>query len=83
MKNAAWRASVSHIPERVTLDTAINAGQHGMEHFRRVAMACSNAESEMIDELRDAIAAGTDRDGIFGVMAAQATTSSLVAAATM
>jgi hypothetical protein len=55
LKNAAWRASFGHIPELVTLDTAINAGQHGMEHFGRVAMACSSAESEMIDELRDAI----------------------------
>jgi len=55
LKNAAWRASVGHIPERVTLDTAINAGQHGMEHFGRVAMACSTAESKMIDELRDAM----------------------------
>ncbi len=62
---------VGHIPERVTLRTAIDAGQDGMEHFGRVAMACSTAEARMVDALRDAMAAGTDRDGIFGIMAAR------------
>lgn len=64
---------VGHIPERVTLGTAIDAGQNGMEHFGRVAMACSTAEAEMIDALRDAMATGADRDRdrIFAIMAAR------------
>ncbi|MFN7177209.1 MAG: amidohydrolase family protein [Thermaurantiacus sp.] len=62
---------VGHIPERVTLGTAIDAGQDGIEHFGRVAMACSTAEARMIDDLRDAMAAGAERDGIFRVMAAR------------
>jgi hypothetical protein len=40
---------VGHIPERVALETAIDAGQDGMEHFGRVAMACSTAEEAMLD----------------------------------
>ncbi len=62
---------VGHIPERVSLGTALAAGQDGMEHFGRVTMACSTAEAEMLAALRDAMAAGTDRDGIFAVMAAR------------
>ena len=34
---------VGHIPERVALGTAIDAGQVGMEHFGRIPMACSTA----------------------------------------
>lgn len=62
---------VGHIPERVTLGTAIDAGQDGIEHFGRIAMGCSTAEARMIEELRAAMAAGADRDGIFRVMAAR------------
>jgi hypothetical protein len=62
---------VGHVPERVALGTAIAAGQDGIEHFGRVTMACSTAEAEMLDSLRDAMAAGADRDGIFAVMAAR------------
>ncbi len=62
---------VGHIPERVALATAVAAGQDGMEHFGRVAMACSTAEARMIDNLRDAMAAGADQSGIFAVMAAR------------
>jgi len=52
---------VGHIPERVTLGTAIEAGQDGIEHFGRIAMGCSTAEARMIEELRAAMAAGADR----------------------
>lgn len=62
---------VGHIPERVALGTAIAAGQDGMEHFGRVAMACSAAEARMIDDLRQAMAKGAVQAGIFAVMAAR------------
>jgi hypothetical protein len=62
---------VGHIPERVALDTAIAAGQAGIEHFGRIPMACSTREDEMLDDLRDAMAKGADRDAIFAVMAAR------------
>ena len=62
---------IGHIPERVALGTAIDAGQNGMEHFGRVAMACSTAEEAMLDELRTAMAEGAERDRIFEIMAAR------------
>ncbi len=62
---------VGHIPETVALVTALAAGQDGIEHFGRVTMACSTAEAEMLAALRDVVAAGADRDGIFAVMAAR------------
>lgn len=60
---------VGHIPERVTLDTAIEAGQVGMEHFGRITMACSTREAEMVDALRQAMAEGAELSDIFGLMA--------------
>ena len=60
---------VGHIPERVTLGTAIDAGQNGMEHFGRVAMACATAEAEMIADLRAAMADGAALPRIFEIMA--------------
>lgn len=62
---------VGHIPERVALGTAIGAGQDGMEHFGRIPMACSTAEGEMLDALRDAMAEGADQATVFGIMAAR------------
>ncbi|MCU4653450.1 amidohydrolase family protein [Roseibacterium sp. SDUM158016] len=62
---------VGHIPERVSLGTAIEAGQAGMEHFGRVAMACSTAEERMLSDLRDAMDEGADQARIFGLMAAR------------
>jgi Amidohydrolase family len=62
---------VGHVPERVALGTAITVGQDGIEHFGRVTMACSTAEGAMLGALRDTMAAGADRDGIFAVMAAR------------
>lgn len=60
---------VGHIPERVSLRTAIAAGQEGMEHFGRIPMACSTAEDTMLDALRTAMAEASDREQIFAIMA--------------
>lgn len=62
---------VGHIPERAALGTAIGAGQDGMEHFGRVAMACSTAEEAMLDDLRTAMAEGAELDRIFEIMASR------------
>jgi hypothetical protein len=62
---------VGHIPERVALGTAIDAGQDGMEHFGRVAMACSTAEEAMLESLRAAMAEGAELDRVFEIMAAR------------
>ena len=62
---------VGHIPERVALGTAIEAGQDGIEHFGRVAMACSTAEEDMLDELRTAMAEGAELSRIFDIMASR------------
>ncbi|MDJ1007740.1 MAG: amidohydrolase family protein [Paracoccaceae bacterium] len=48
---------VGHVPETVTLDTAMEAGQSGIEHFGRVAKACSTREAEMVAGVRIALAA--------------------------
>lgn len=62
---------VGHIPERVTLRTAIAAGQDGMEHFGRIPMACSTREERMISELRKAMAEGAEQARIFEIMASR------------
>lgn len=62
---------VGHIPERVALGTAIDAGQDGMEHFGRIPMACSTDEARMLDDLSAVMTAGGDQAAIFGVMAAR------------
>ena len=62
---------VGHIPERVALGTALAAGHDGMEHFGRVTMACSTAEERMLEDLRRAMADGTDLARIFGIMASR------------
>ncbi|MEO0703447.1 MAG: serine hydrolase [Pseudomonadota bacterium] len=62
---------VGHIPERVALGTAIDAGQAGMEHFGRIPMACSTDEPRMLDDLRNVMAEGGDQAAVFGVMAAR------------
>lgn len=64
-------AFVGHIPERVSLSTAIAAGQIGIEHFGRVPMACSSRETEMLNDLRRVMAGTSDRERIFEVMAAR------------
>jgi len=67
----AGLAFVGHVPERVALGTAIDAGQEGMEHFGRVAMACSTAEEAMLDDLRTAMAEGAELARVFEIMAAR------------
>jgi imidazolonepropionase-like amidohydrolase len=62
---------VGHIPERVALRTAIEVGQAGMEHFGRIAMACSTAEEQMLDDLREAMEDGAEQARIFEIMAAR------------
>ena len=62
---------VGHIPERVALGTAIDAGQNGMEHFGRVTMACSTAEDAMLESLRTAMAEGAELNRIFEIMASR------------
>lgn len=62
---------VGHIPERVALGASINAGQDGMEHFGRIPMACSTAETAMLDDLRQAMDDGAERSQIFQIMAAR------------
>ncbi len=62
---------VGHIPERVALGTAIDAGQDGMEHFGRIPMACSTQEEAMIADLRAAMATGANRSRIFEIMASR------------
>ncbi len=60
---------VGHIPERVALGTAVDAGQDGMEHSGRVTMACSTAEAEMLADLRAAMDAGADEARFLEIMA--------------
>ena len=60
---------VGHVPERVALATAIEAGQDGMEHFGRITMACSTAEEEMLDELRAVMNDGENQARVFEIMA--------------
>ncbi len=62
---------VGHVPERVSLQTAINSGQVGIEHFGRIPMACATAEGRMLHDLRRAMSDGADLDVIFGIMAAR------------
>ncbi|WP_156423858.1 amidohydrolase family protein [Erythrobacter sp. YT30] len=62
---------VGHIPERVGLETAIAAGQDGMEHFGRIPMACSTAEDRMIGELRAAMEREAAREEVFAIMASR------------
>ncbi|MEL6549019.1 MAG: amidohydrolase family protein [Pseudomonadota bacterium] len=62
---------IGHIPERVSLRTALEAGQSGIEHFGRVPMACSTQEGAMLRDLRAAMDRDADLREIFGVMAAR------------
>ncbi|MGB8816697.1 MAG: amidohydrolase family protein [Rhizobiaceae bacterium] len=60
---------VGHIPESVTLETAIKAGQNGMEHFGRVTTACSTQEAAMIDRVQSALKADDPRSAMIAEMA--------------
>lgn len=60
---------VGHIPESVTLGTAVGAGQNGMEHFGRVTTACSTEEAAMISRVRAALKATDPRTAMIAEMA--------------
>jgi hypothetical protein len=60
---------VGHIPESVTLTTAIKAGQNGIEHFGRVTKACSTEESNMISRVKSALSAKDPRTAMISEMA--------------
>ncbi len=62
---------VGHVPERVSVGTAIAAGQDGIEHFGRIPMACSTREGEMLDALALVMAEGAELAQIFEIMAAR------------
>ncbi|MEL6322681.1 MAG: amidohydrolase family protein [Pseudomonadota bacterium] len=57
-------ALYGHIPETVTLDQAIHAGQRSISHFGRITQACSTQEVEMIA----ANAAALDADDNFATL---------------
>jgi hypothetical protein len=69
--DAAGLPFVGHIPERVALDTALTAGQDGIEHFGRITMACATDEARMLEDVRRIMAEGADQAGVFEVMAGQ------------
>ncbi len=69
--NEAGLPLVGHIPERVALDTAIETGQVGMEHFGRIPMACSTRETQILEDLRAVMAAEAELQEVFAVMAAR------------
>lgn len=66
---AAGLQLVGRIPEQVSLGTAIEVEQAGMEHFGRVAMACSTRKAEMISAIQEAIARNASTSEVFGLMA--------------
>lgn len=59
---------VGHIPESVTLPTAISAGHDVVEHFGRVTKACSTMESAMIAGVRKALEADDPRSAMIQAM---------------
>ncbi len=58
-----------HVPESVTLATAIAAGHRSIEHFGRVTQACSTAESAMIAANAQALASAEPMHSLMAVMA--------------
>jgi Amidohydrolase family len=60
---------VGHVPESVTLETVIKAGQNGIEHFGRVTTACSTEEAAMISRVRSALKAHDPRSAMIAEMA--------------
>jgi imidazolonepropionase-like amidohydrolase len=60
---------VGHVPETVTLEEAIAAGQVGIEHWGRITMACARGEAAMVAEMREAMAADDPRAAMIARMA--------------
>jgi imidazolonepropionase-like amidohydrolase len=60
---------VGHVPESVTLETVIKAGQNGIEHFGRVTTACSTEEAAMVARVRTALKTDDPRTAMIAEMA--------------
>ncbi|MEQ8404714.1 MAG: amidohydrolase family protein [Oceanicaulis sp.] len=60
---------VGHIPETVTLSTALEAGHGVMEHAGRLAKACSTQEAAMIARTAQALQAEDPRTAMISEMA--------------
>jgi hypothetical protein len=60
---------VGHIPESVTLQTVVKAGQNGIEHFGRVTAACSTEEKAMVTRVAAALKATDPRTAMIKEMA--------------
>lgn len=60
---------VGHIPEAVTLDAAIAAGQDGMEHWGRVTQACATREGELVSGMVGALRRGDDQQALLARLA--------------
>jgi Amidohydrolase family len=58
-----------HIPESVTLETAVAAGHRSIEHFGRVTQACSSAEAAMISANAQALRSPEPLPALMSVMA--------------
>jgi imidazolonepropionase-like amidohydrolase len=58
-----------HVPESVTLQTAIKAGHRSIEHFGRITQACSTAEAKMISANAEALRSGNPMASLMTVMA--------------
>jgi imidazolonepropionase-like amidohydrolase len=58
-----------HIPESVTLDTAVKAGHRSIEHFGRVTQACTSAEAAMIAANAQALRSAEPLPALMRVMA--------------
>ena len=60
---------VGHIPESVTLPTAVAAGHDVVEHFGRVTKACSPEEQAMIGRVRATLGSDAPRAAMIAEMA--------------
>jgi imidazolonepropionase-like amidohydrolase len=58
-----------HVPESVTLQTAIDAEHRSVEHFGRVTQACSTAEAKMISANVEALRSASPMAALMTVMA--------------
>jgi imidazolonepropionase-like amidohydrolase len=58
-----------HVPESVTVATAIRAGQRSIEHIGRVTQACASAEQQMVAANASALASTEPMQALMKVMA--------------
>lgn len=58
-----------HIPESVTLATALAAGHRSVEHFGRITQACSTAEARMVQANTQALQSAEPMPALMRVMA--------------